>query len=192
MKSRAAAKIYNMGILRPTAGLSFDMVLMNSVDVNQEFIRRMDNRCKRVVFCDGALHRYHHLFETLKLEKHWVGDFDSSDTEASFEDVISHEIADQETNDLEKALYLLESIKSGRATGAPKWKDCCEATGNVIVNGTTGGRFDHQMYAPLKKVCAVKAAEVQQSRLSPELLRFEQHNGHAPDTRRQDKHLAEG
>lgn len=145
MSSRTATKIYHMGILKPTLGFNFDMVLMNSIDVNQDFIRRLNGHCKHVVFCDGALPRYHHLFDKLEIEKHWIGDFDSSDPESNYRDVIGHKLTDQNSNDLEKALYLIESIRLGKVADEQHRQDCDDFNGNIIINGTTGGRFDHQM-----------------------------------------------
>lgn len=139
--AKNSVKTFDLAILRPSKDFIFSMVLMNSADVNTKFIKRITTECERVIFCDGAVVKFHSLFAHLPIEKHWVGDFDSSDRYQVFKDVSVHHNEDQNKNDLEKSLYLLERLMQNDRIK----KQSQKLASSVIIDGITGGRFDHQM-----------------------------------------------
>ena len=85
------------------------------------------NNCKRIIACDGATNR---LVKAGKTPTVIVGDCDSlsDENKKQFASII-HQVTEQETNDLSKAVrYCVEQ----------GWKD-------IIILGATGEREDHTM-----------------------------------------------
>lgn len=83
------------------------------------------NNCEYLVCCDGAINN---LEKTIKIPDAIVGDCDSLSEESyiKYKDIIHH-IAEQETNDLTKAVHFC--LKQGRS--------------EITILGATGKREDH-------------------------------------------------
>ena len=135
---KGAEKLFRLAVLKKPKLFRTSMVVMNSPEVNEDLFEKIGAHPSRIAFCDGALQRYLHLLDKTNKDIYWVGDFDSSDKDLKIDNINVHLKDCQDNNDLGKALDLLEELRKDDNLK----KSSVEY---VLVNGTTGGRFDHQM-----------------------------------------------
>ena len=117
------------------------MINMNSPELDLEILNKT-REGSRIVICDGAYEKCISHFNRKNRQVYLIGDFDSIDKqmlEKVPKDITVVLKEDQQMNDLEKALILLEEHGSVEEE-------------YVIMNGCTGGRFDHVVAATSKLI----------------------------------------